>query len=171
MRSSLQIGNYGFRSRRFTSRSSLQQPNPTFFGLDQNREKQLKQFFSQPIDSRAPFEDVPDVKYVHKIPNHVNEPSPEIQNEWDLRMQRIRKRKEEDGSFTVMYPSLPRREEIKEIISLNPLNIFQVEDVQNINNIKVYGPMNKISAMELPEHRYISNVFRQGKCNLKKRKV
>lgn len=167
MRKSLQTRQYAKRT--MISRSSLQ-PKPTFFGLDQERENQLKEFLFQPIDSRAPFEDVQDIKVIHKIPCHLNEPSPEIQNEWDMRLERIKIRKEQENSIMAIYPSLPKREEIKEYNAQNPLNMCRVEEVQDINNIRVYGPMNKTSAIYLPEHRYISNNFLYGKCNIKKKR-
>lgn len=170
MRRSLQTRQHTNHQRMAISRSSLQ-PSPTFFGLDRDRENQLKKFLFQPIDSRAPFEDVSDVKVIHKIPCRINEPSPEVENEWDMRLQRIKNRKEQDNSIMVFYPSLPKREEIKEFNSTNPLNINQVEEVQDINNVRVYGPMNKISARFLPEHRYISNYFLHGKYSIKKRRV
>lgn len=171
MRKSFQTGQYSNRSRMLVSRSSLQQPKQTFFGLDEERENQLKEFLFQPIDSRAPFEDVQDVKVVHKFQMRLNEPSPEIENEWDLRLQRIKCRKEQENAVMAIYPSLPRREEIKEINTSNPLNVNQVEDVQDINNTRVYGPMNKTSATYLPPHRFISDYFLKGKSNLKKRRV
>lgn len=150
------IQNRYYKSQRTFGRSSLGAVKPTFPGIDPTRDLKLKQFLDQPIDSRVPLEDEPEVKIVHQIPNRSNEPSQEIKQEWESRLNRIKKRSESNDELLCIYPSLVEREQMRESTAVNPLNVLDVESVQDARNLKVFGPMNQRPKNRLPQWRYLA---------------
>ncbi|OHT14018.1 hypothetical protein TRFO_15672 [Tritrichomonas foetus] len=150
---------YSTTSHSIRSKSQVQNYNfPQIFpGLDHSREVQLRKFLFTPIDSRTPFEDPVEERKSHRLPTRLNEPTPEIKDEWSQRMERIRRRKEHSDKPFAVEASLPEREQIREMIELNSLNQLPVEEVVDARDLRVHGPMNMRSNSRLPKLRCVTN--------------
>ena len=140
--------------------TSLEKRRAEVPGLDETRETRLRQFLDNPIDSRHPFEDAKDEKTLMRFDTRLNEPSADVKDEWNIRMQRILHRQQLSMLPHAEEMSLPTREKRFEAALLNPLNQHQVEEVKGTMDLRVRGPMN-IWSSNLPKLRYVPSECRK----------
>jgi hypothetical protein len=107
-----------------------------FPGVDLKRDIQLHEFLVKPIDSRDLFDVPEERKATYRQMIRASEPSPEIKNRWDQRMQKLRaeSRMMMRRQNLAVVPQVMTRQSTNTEHLMNPYNCTVVEAVANHRN-------------------------------------